>query len=143
MSFDPTQPCIVTKTFTIVNSSGPSGGVGTFSYKAGEIISDPYILTLLNAQNAPIASVFLALPTPTANGTPLSAVGVGIEFRVPPGGSITYTVASLTPTSPPSQTTTISNPSNASGNLVDQVMFPSGLQVYVTAATGSSIYRML
>ena len=85
-----------------------------------------------------------AVPGASSTGTPLSASPPagkrGARLYVPPGASITFTVASAQPSSAPSATITVSNPSaNTIPTNWDEDL--NGQMIYVTAVTGSPLFR--
>lgn len=85
-----------------------------------------------------------AVPGASSTGTPLSASPPagkrGARLYVPPGASITFTVASAQPSSAPSATITVANPSsNTIPTNWDEDL--NGQMIYVTAVTGSPLFR--
>jgi len=81
------------------------------------------------------------LPTASANGTPLSlpAGTTGVQFYLPTGASVTYTVAHDQPSSPPTALFTMT----AAAPTTFQELLANGQQVFVTAFTGAIVYRAL
>lgn len=89
-----------------------------------------------------------SVPVGTPDGTPLLATvptgAVGVRFYLNPGDSITYAFASSQPTSAPSPTIAVSNPSgSATQPLVYDENLSSNLNVYVIVASGSPVYRYI
>lgn len=83
-----------------------------------------------------IGGPFLAMVTPSTNGTALTSGPTGVEVTIPSGGSYTYTVASSAPTAAPTLLRTITN--SGSSSIIDQINLASGNLVYVTATTAGT-----
>jgi hypothetical protein len=85
---------------------------------------------------------FTSLPTPTTNGAAITGApnnASGVQFYLPTGSSVTYTIAATAPTSAPTLVRTISNTNN--GDVVGELL--DGQNIYITAATGSPFYRWM
>jgi hypothetical protein len=91
----------------------------------------------------PAGSAFVALPAPTTNGAPLSSGIIGTEISVAPGASVTYTIAAAQPVSAPTLVRTTANPISSVSWITDQISLAAGVQVYVTASSGTLLYRVV
>ena len=86
------------------------------------------------------------IPAGTTNGTIIGtpvAPTVGVEIYVPPGASVTYTLAPAQPASAPTLVVVVSNPAGATSTLVWPVACTGGLLPYVTAVTGAPFFRFM
>lgn len=99
-----------------------------------------YVNVVGTITNSPIqiGGAFTALPTPTTNGAVLTPGNVGIEFTIPPGCSVTYTIATVAPVSAPGLVRTTSNPASAISAITDQINLSSSANVYLTGETSNS-----
>ena len=80
-----------------------------------------------------------AIPAGSTNGTLLACpTASGTRLYLPSGASVTYTVATTAPTAAPTATFTVSS-TTTGANWDENLAF--GAQVYVTAVTGSPLYR--
>jgi hypothetical protein len=82
-----------------------------------------------------------AVPAGSANGSALGtppAGAVGARFYLPSGTSVTFTIAATAPGSPPANTFTISQ--SGTGPNWDEALV-GGQMIYVTATTGSPLFR--
>lgn len=84
-----------------------------------------------------------AVPAPSNNGAPIGSPPVGkrgVRIYVPPGCSISFGIAGSQPSNPPT-TITVGNPSTNSVPANWDEDLAAGQQIYVTAVTGSVLYR--
>jgi len=81
------------------------------------------------------------LPAATTNGAPLllPAGTAGVQFYLPTGASVTYTVAHDQPSAPPTALFTMT----ATAPLTFQELLAGGQQVFITSCTGTIVYRAL
>ncbi|GAC1306394.1 MAG: hypothetical protein NVSMB19_18500 [Vulcanimicrobiaceae bacterium] len=118
---------------------GDGGGSGNF---AAVSASKDLLTSALS-----IGGPFIALPAGTTNGAVLTQGQTGVEITIQPGGSVTYTIASVAPTAAPTLFRTTANPVGASSALVDQINLASGSAAYITASTapttGTLCYRTI
>lgn len=88
-----------------------------------------------------INSDLTPVPAGSANGTPLPEpdMTASVLFYLPAGSSITFTIASQQPTSPPANTITYA------GDDIRRAEEPLGSDqhIYVTAKTGTPLYRFI
>lgn len=87
--------------------------------------------------------VLTAVPAGSANGTVIGTPPTGyqgVRFLMPVGASITFVRATSQPGSPPTVTWTISNA--ISGPTYDEPL-AGGMNVYITAITGSPLFFWL
>ena len=80
------------------------------------------------------------IPAGSTNGTllPMPAGGTGIRLYLPPGSSVTFTVAHDQPLSAPVATITVPA---TDGEMWEEDL-AQGQQFFVTAITGSPLYRV-
>lgn len=81
----------------------------------------------------------------TTNGTPLPNVPVnarGVVLYIPPGGSVSYAVASSQPGSAPTAAAVAGNASGGATAVIIEPLEP-GQNLYITAVTGSVLFRWL
>ena len=83
-----------------------------------------------------------AMPTPTANGAPLGAIPAGataVEFFLQPASSVTFALATSQPGSPPTPTVVVNNATTSTTTFT--LPLAGGVGVYITAQTGTVVYR--
>jgi hypothetical protein len=84
-----------------------------------------------------------AIPAATINGTALGtppAGTIGVRFYLPSGASVTFTIASAQPGSPPAITFTLLQTST--GPNWDEPLC-DGQMIYVTATSGGALFRWI
>lgn len=80
------------------------------------------------------------VPGGSPNGTPIGtppAGAVGVRIYLPANASVTFTVASSQPLSPPANTFTVSN--STTGPNWDESL--NGQNLYITAISGTPLFR--
>ena len=138
------------KTGTIIYAVGdPATGYASI---AGSVVTLTYDTTAMN--NSDALSVIYdqrsegigdlsAVPAGTTNGTAIATIpsnAKAVRFYLPAGASVTFTISGTAPSSAPSVTFTIAN--STTGYNWDEPI-PYGMNIYVTAISGSPLFRIL
>ena len=98
-------------------------------------------MTILSSNPSTGLGALAPVPAPSANGTPLGMPPdgyIGTRLYLPAGSSVTFTIAATQPTSPPSPVFTVT-PATCGPNWDEALA--GGQMVYVTATTGSPLFR--
>jgi len=157
-------------TVTIAGTASVAGSVGITGYAQGATtVGETGVLTFAAASTAPPAltagnsyppsltlggalrveatatglGAMTAVPTATANGAALGTMptgGKGARLYLPTGASVTFTIAATAPGSPPLATFTASQATT--GSNWDEPL-AAGQMIYVTAQSGSPLFRWL
>ena len=133
---DATKAPIIVNTIPGVGSAGvPATDVTTVQGAPGG--------TPVNMIRVAGGGPLTAMPAASANGTPLGtlpATASGVRVYLGTSDSLTFTVASEQPTSPPTVVFTISGALGGTGPNWDESL-SSGQMLYVTAVSGSPVFR--
>ena len=127
--------------YDVITYAG-SAYVATTAFTSGQTFSTAGLSLMAAAGAVGGIGALSAVPAGGTNGTPLgtppSAMS-GVRFYLPPNSSVTYAVAPAQPSAAPSPTFT--TPVSSVASNWDEPL--SGQIIYVTAITGSPLFRWL